>query len=285
MNKQELIDKAVIRFKGKWASAEWDESEENKRCLILLKKPLNDLNEDDIEANEDNFTGAIRFGGTGFNPEFCEFVCLKSEYFKRSRELGYCNGYKYGVEYETNGKKPDLPRNVIVEIKTRDGWKGAGHPSDAVWTWNWDNALSFRIVDERYKPVEPKDNKRARIFTAKDFPGLPIEQTPEKSWHEKGELPPVGVECEYKFANPSYDWTPVKINYISQKHAIFVCLNDGEEVHTDCFTVNKFRPLKTEREKFVEAAIGVYISTSATTFEEFSQKLYDAGFKAPESTT
>ena len=40
MNKQELIDKAVIRFKGKWASAEWGESRKNKHCLLLLKKPL-----------------------------------------------------------------------------------------------------------------------------------------------------------------------------------------------------------------------------------------------------
>ena len=66
----------------------------------------------------------------------------------------------------------------------------------------------------------------------------------DNSWHERGELPPVGVECEYRFANPAYGWTPIKVNYISENHAILACLSDGSEVHTDGFMANKFRPIK-----------------------------------------
>lgn len=60
--------------------------------------------------------------------------------------------YEYGVEYPTNGQKPDLPDDVLVEA------------SDIAGNWavlmvkvrrlDWSLIKSFRIVDERYKPAE-----------------------------------------------------------------------------------------------------------------------------------
>ena len=34
----------------------------------------------------------------------------------RSKELGRINSYKWGVEYPTNGKIPDLPFDTLVEV-------------------------------------------------------------------------------------------------------------------------------------------------------------------------
>lgn len=64
--------------------------------------------------------------------------------------------YQYGVEYTTNGKKPDLPDDVIVNVNINGEWKGGEDPSDAdaVWTWNWANVTEFCIVDDRYKPSQ-----------------------------------------------------------------------------------------------------------------------------------
>lgn len=134
MNKQELIDNAVEYFRGKWGDARYasDRLVYTPDCDFLFH--IWDAN----WANNGNWTE----------------LCTKDEFVKRARELGWCNGYKYGVEYPTNGEKPELPRNVIVDVKINDDWKGAGVASDAVWTWNWDNVNSFRIVDKRYKPVD-----------------------------------------------------------------------------------------------------------------------------------
>ena len=135
--------------------------------------------------------------------------------------------------------------------------------------------LRCYLEDADSKPVEPKENKLARIFTAKDFPGLPVE--PEKSWHEKGELPPVGVECEV-YLSWINKWIKVKVVAVDCDRIIWRNGTDGISyigTHKD-----NVRPLKTERERFVEAAFGCYEMGMST--ENFTKALYDAGFKAPE---
>jgi len=284
MNKQELIDKAIIRFKGKWASADWKESKENKHCLIVLKKPLNDLDEEDIEANEDNFTGALRCGGTGFNPEFCEFVCLKSEYFQRALELGWINGYKWGVEYPTNGNKPDLPGDAVVCATSHTGTY-LGNQKVGSSSRHLDIIESFSIVDERYKPKQPEVSSETNTteFGKKEFLqdfsviANAVKSPPDNSWHERGELPPVGVECVI-FPRCS----KARITYMGNGVACYVDLSNGLEY--SCATSSfEFSPMKSEREKFVEAAFEVLVSKGFAPQSEdadYFYALYDAGFRA-----
>lgn len=52
-------------------------------------------------------------------------LCSTEDYKGVARKMGYINGYKYGVEYPTNGKKPDLPDDVVV-AKIREGVFTAG---------------------------------------------------------------------------------------------------------------------------------------------------------------
>lgn len=61
--------------------------------------------------------------------------------------------YQYDVEYATNGEKPDLPLDVIVERKFKGGgWSGV---RDAIYCFeNWENVTAFRIADNRYKPSQ-----------------------------------------------------------------------------------------------------------------------------------
>ena len=83
-------------------------------------------------------------------------ICTHDEFNQRAKELGYINGYKYGVEYETNGEKPDLPKDVEVEVYSaplREWCK-----ADRVGSWHWFAYSKFRIVDERYKPKEQDMN-------------------------------------------------------------------------------------------------------------------------------
>jgi len=67
--------------------------------------------------------------------------------------------YIYGVEYQTNGQKPDLPGDVLVDFTPSRNEPKKWSP-DRVDGWNWENSKCFEIVDERYKPAE----------TAKDAP-------------------------------------------------------------------------------------------------------------------
>ena len=65
------------------------------------------------------------------------------------------NGYRYGVEYPTNDKKPDLPDNV--KIKWVDSRDSAETRTNML---NWDGVLSFKIIDERYAPTTMKPTEQ-----------------------------------------------------------------------------------------------------------------------------
>jgi hypothetical protein len=60
--------------------------------------------------------------------------------------------YGYGIEYQCNGEKPDLPDDVLVDIKDK-GWTDFGGFPRPAKVWDWSDVNKFRIVDGRYKPV------------------------------------------------------------------------------------------------------------------------------------
>lgn len=192
-------------------------------------------------------------------------LCRHSYLNDRARELDWINGYRYGVEYETKGKKPDLPDDLIVEVKilnTRDfGYKNP--ISELVWC----RTTAFRIVDERYNPVE---------------------SVPEKLWHEKDELPPVGVECEvYNHdLGSNAAWEKCTILWVGKTKCVYESESCYERV-VDISGPNyaEFRPLRTEREKFVDSIRQIiYKDANITQGEskELANKLYNAGCRFTE---
>jgi hypothetical protein len=87
--------------------------------------------------------------------------CTVDEFTQRAKELGFINGYRYGVEYPTNGNRPDLPDDVLIDIKCNagsDNWGGWTDldVSDASWTKEENDipASSFKIIDPRYRPQD-----------------------------------------------------------------------------------------------------------------------------------
>ncbi len=75
----------------------------------------------------------------------------KSEFENHATILGYINGFRWGVEYLVNGKKPDLPSDLIVVVKNKINsfWF-----SNTVSTTAISSAHSFKIIDQRYKPAD-----------------------------------------------------------------------------------------------------------------------------------
>ena len=60
--------------------------------------------------------------------------------------------YEYGVEYTTNGVKPDLPDDVLVEVTYSKSGTWFENTVDDI-RWLVGGVVSFRIVDQRYKPA------------------------------------------------------------------------------------------------------------------------------------
>ena len=80
-------------------------------------------------------------------------ICTQSEFEKRASELGYINGYRWGVEYPTGGKSPALNGDVIVEMRHINGsWHEDGE--DELDQFHHGSFSAFKITDERYKPAD-----------------------------------------------------------------------------------------------------------------------------------
>ncbi len=147
MNKQELIDKAVITLGGKWIFPDDN-----------LVTPSTSNSQYKPHAEFESICNLDHLG-----PRW-EFVCNKEDFQQRASELGYINGYRWGVEYPTNGKKPDLPDDLVIE------WRAAPHPlaptfekwiecevGKLCWSVDVGGAVSvaeFKITDQRYKPAD-----------------------------------------------------------------------------------------------------------------------------------
>ena len=99
------------------------------------------------------------------------------------------------------------------------------------------------------------------------------------SWHERGEFPPVGCECE--MIDDHCEW--VKCDVIAHKDSFcvaWVCSRMSPFYTNDR---NEFRPLRTEREKAIDEMVSVildydgYMITSATA-ELVARQLHYAGY-------
>ena len=89
-------------------------------------------------------------------------------------------------------------------------------------------------------------------------------------WYEKGEMPPVGEKCEFKLGN---FWKPCEIKgeaFDYGHRLVLVQIGEGCKTTGE---VKLFRPIKSDREKAIEAAGSICKLDLADVFGE----LYDAG--------
>ena len=100
---------------------------------------------------------------------------------------------------------------------------------------------------------------------------------PDNSWHERGELPPVGCECDirHSYCNPEkYEKVTVAAitsEYVIVKYATF-------EQHYMLKDIS-FRPIRTEREKAIDEMLLAIDHIKEGNFETFIGALYDAGYR------
>ena len=225
-------------------------------------------------------------------------ICTHDEFNQRAKELGYINGYKYGVEYETNGEKPGLPDDVAVEVKavyrnSIDESDGNDWLSPRIVEFNnWENTIKFRIVDERYKP---REQVVCECGLSQCPRPISVEKTKEQDmnndWYEKDEVPPVGTKCKFigSSAQNSFlrsigdvDCEIVAHTITPDKHntAALFHYKDSEGINRyHAVIAGYFRPLYTETDKLVDEAELDIRSLSPELDRQVIRKMIEAGYR------
>jgi S-methylmethionine-dependent homocysteine/selenocysteine methylase len=104
-------------------------------------------------------------------------------------------------------------------------------------------------------------------------------------WHDKGELPPAGTECEFHFWKSK--WVKATIPAIVQDaHGDFFAIAQMADGFSFSSDVSKFRPIKSERDKAIESISNVIFESaeiiagiSFKSAKDVAGKLYDAGYR------
>lgn len=179
--------------------------------------------------------------------------------------------YKYGVEYPTNGKKPNLPDDTKIYICYDTGY---GCIQMLAFVAEWESTEKFRIVDQRYKPISENQEKQQNISDLSEN-NQKADSVSGNSWYERGELPPVGVECEWLSYNTGV-WHQTKVKAYDDEDQAWL---EGEGiVSVEDFGVKRFRPIKSERGRLIE----VIVSAGNLSEGCLADAIMAAGFRLTE---
>ena len=103
----------------------------------------------------------------------------------------------------------------------------------------------------------------------------------DNSWHERGEFPPVGCECE--FCNSDDEWADwlhsVFVGFDSTGNGVVSVFGDDKGVLWISNNSTDFRPLRTEREKAIEDMSRVMHEHDSVINDDTLGALYDAGYR------
>lgn len=259
MDKQELIDKAVEQFCGKWPAT-------SSFNVYMSHRP-------EIEG-----TSYYPFYVTDYKSESYIYFHV-AEFQQRASELGYINGYRWGVEYPTNGEKPDLPGDVLVIYQHKSGgdWLKNAFRVDQ-WAWE-ETGKAFKITDQRCKPAD------TGYLNAET---IPVDST---EWYDYDNqkalrLPPVGSKCELWWGGSKIQY----VEFLAQRGNTIVFWElvtdtaDSAELPTaELRPLDWNRKAEQEREKAIKLAAdkfhsGIMADYSGQQFLIGLGALYDAGF-------
>ncbi len=242
MNKQELIDKAVHSLSGVWP----------KR-----------------NANDDSF--CLTAYGLGS-------LCDQTEFQQRSRELGYINGYRWGVEYNlASSVISDLGdiRIALLDLKA--------DAEDIMQDGKFSRAdlyNKFKITDERYKPagtsylVSEIQESKSNAENVSDWWDYEAQKAVA--------LQPVGEKVE-GVTNPSF--SPFKCTFVgidSRGDVVVEKLDEDfyryKQDQITLMPLDHNRKAEAEKKRVVDAAYNAIAKPSGIGVDAAIAELYDAGF-------
>lgn len=160
-------------------------------------------------------------------------------------------------------------------------------------------AASHRITREEWQQERDKmrktpdvtiNNKTLANITATKTGDVEMTITAQdSSWHELGDFPPVGCECElrYKYSERGIfcEWESGVILFFGDE--IFVVKQGDKENAIDIKSF-EFRPLRTDREMAVDDMVAAFQShygseVVARKHAGIAELLYDAGYRKEQT--
>lgn len=146
-------------------------------------------------------------------------------------------------------------------------------PSDrlSASTFTHQEWLSMRDTLEKRPELSSKNND------VRNHEDVPPSKPQDNSWYDRGELPPVGCKCEILGAFGLYtEWFECEIiaahldSVFAANERSWINVKKGER---------QFRPLRTDREKAIDAAMNEIKVEDGFIYSSRSiiEKLYDAG--------
>jgi len=137
---------------------------------------------------------------------------FKCEFEKRSKELGFINGYRWGVEYLAGFKKPKIDDDVILVVNSHNVGEFTGER--AVRNNMWNLTRSFKITDPRYKPADTSYLQTPAVE--------PAEEVAQGDWWDyenhciiDEQCPPIGSIIELRERSEFLSLASGEITYIS----------------------------------------------------------------------
>lgn len=199
-----------------------------------------------------------------------------------SKKLGFIGKYRWGVEYPTNGKRPELLDDVEVEIFSTVDSRWSEGPV-RIWNWNVSSIMKFRITDQRYKT---DDTSYLNAPTQAQSLTHSEEGLTHSGWwdYENDCLlsrPPVG---EVVLLPPKFDeksqasvvgfFKDETVLYSHRTDSYFGC--DFAKLNIKPFD-HATRKAELERKVLIEQAYAMHYKCAD--YEDFCEKLIDAGWR------
>jgi hypothetical protein len=205
----------------------------------------------------------------------------KSEFQQRAKELGFVGKYRWGVEYKSDGKRPELSDDVVVECSLRNEFSHREYEENKVSEWRWDfkchgtDILAFKITDQRYKPTDTSYLDKPERFGLEAPESLnrkcsssdvQFKDDNGADWYDYDNqkalrLPPVGVECEYEDSPEVKGYSKCTILAVLNDAFAFSRPDYKNTIFTGNLRTHVIRPLdfdrkaKAERKRVVDAVM------------------------------
>ncbi len=136
---------------------------------------------------------------------------------------------------------------------------------------DWRDTLERRQESpERFKPITSIEDNQEQGMT-QQATTQQAEKQQDNNWFERGELPPVGVECEVRVADR---WNPCFMIGFNRKGNSVIEYGSAIVEVDNC----EFRPIRTGRELAIEEMCQV-AGVDGLMFGLVAAKLYDAGYR------
>lgn len=195
------------------------------------------------------------------------------------------------------------------KLQNKPSWKDApdwanwlGQCAGGRWEWYGDNdrppvhvdqdcfahsgigvgtGNSGEVLGDWRDTLEKRAEMPSGINIVREHEDIQPSKPQDNSWHERGELPPVGTVCEVM---RNMEWAAAEIlkTRVNSSGMEVVAAMDVNDF--TAFWSADFRPLRTEREKAIDEMVSVIKESIATTettgpHKIYATALYEAGYR------